>query len=225
MNIKDVGGDKTWRDAVDATKVNPFHGQAFGQLNNTSLGCIVLLSLVSQSTTLVTRDSTYRSLFLGHIDQSRTDGSRENDISMALLLKHTRRRLCRIESTVQIDLHDLTPLFGRIVLGRDRRHDAGVGDQNIQLAKVLYHLLDSRLDRSLARHIGLVCSGTHIVGGCDLCRGRFGCFGRVIDQSHLRHWWSEQSAERSGWEKYVGTSFCHCSRHLETDTARTTWVE
>lgn len=42
VNIQNLGCDESGRDAIDAAKINPFHRQALGQLNNTSFGSIVL---------------------------------------------------------------------------------------------------------------------------------------------------------------------------------------
>ena len=121
------------------------------------------------------KGSTYRGLFLRHIHQRCAHRGRENDIPMTLLLKDPSGRLSRIERAVKVHLHNLAPLAGRVVLSRYASRNSRVGDHDIQFPKILGHLLHSRLNLSLVRDIGLVCSGLYIMGRRDFSRGCFGC--------------------------------------------------
>lgn len=104
---------------------------------------------------------------------------------MTLLLENPGCSLRRVERAVQIDPHNLTPLLGGIVFGSDRRGDSRISHQNIQLTKVLHHLLNHDLDGRLASHIGLIRRSPDIVCGCDFCGGLVGCLGGIVDQRDL----------------------------------------
>lgn len=107
---------------------------------------------------------THSSLLLRQIHQRRTDTRCENDISKSLLLEDSRRRLRRVERAVEVDLHDLAPLFRGILLSRPVGGNAGVGNDDVQLAKVCGDLLDGALDVGLVPHVGLVRGGADAVG-------------------------------------------------------------
>jgi hypothetical protein len=42
VDVKDIGRDKTWRDAIYTGKINPLNSETFGKLNNASLGSVIL---------------------------------------------------------------------------------------------------------------------------------------------------------------------------------------
>jgi hypothetical protein len=44
VDVEDVGGDEAGRDAVDAGVVDPFDGEAFGEVDDGGFGGVVLLS-------------------------------------------------------------------------------------------------------------------------------------------------------------------------------------
>lgn len=69
MDIKDVRGDESRRDAVHATEVHPFYGQASGQLNHTGFGSIVLNQLVRYTVAFVLLDSNILQLVSGEHSQ------------------------------------------------------------------------------------------------------------------------------------------------------------
>lgn len=96
---------------------------------------------------------------------------------MALLLEDARSSLSRVESTVQIDLHDFPPFLISVILCCDRGYDSRVTDDDVQFSKVLRDLLDCRLDRGLAGHVGLVGDRFYIIRGSDLCGDVVGVFG------------------------------------------------
>ena len=96
---------------------------------------------------------------------------------MALLLEDARSSLSRVESTVQVDLHDLPPFLISVILCCDRGYDSRVADDDVQFSEVLRDLLDGRLDGSLAGHVGLVGGCFDVICGCDLCGDAIGVFG------------------------------------------------
>jgi hypothetical protein len=102
-----------------------------------------------------------------------------------LLLEDLGCRLRSVEGAVEVDSHDLAPLLRAILLrGLVGRH-AGVGDNDVQLAKLLGDLLNDSLDVGLVAHVGLVCGRADIVGGCDLC-GDVDCLLRcTVDDGDL----------------------------------------
>lgn len=124
-------------------------------------------------------------MLLWDIDQIRTDGGREDNISMALYLEYPAGSLGRVESTIKIDPHDLAPLIGGVVLGGDIRDNPRVDDHDIKFPEILHDLLHNRLDLRLDGHIGFVRCRAYVVSRCNLgcnCIGGMGC---MIDQSDL----------------------------------------
>lgn len=69
---------------------------------------------------------TYSNLFLWNIHQCCADGGREDDISVTLLLEYLRSRLSSIKSSIEINFHDITPVFSSVILGGDIRSDSRV---------------------------------------------------------------------------------------------------
>lgn len=65
---------------------------------------------------------------------------------MALHLEYPAGSLGRVESTIKIDLHDLAPLIGGVVLGGDARDNPRVDDHDIKFPEILHDLLYNRLD-------------------------------------------------------------------------------
>lgn len=104
---------------------------------------------------------------------------------MSLLLKDLCGRLCGIECAVQVDVHDLAPLLGGIILSRDGGCDARVDNDDIESPKVFLDLGNCALDLVLVGHVGLVCARGDLVRRCDFGGRRVGCVGSVVDYSYL----------------------------------------
>jgi hypothetical protein len=120
--------DQCHSHAIDSGKVNPFHSQTLGQVHHGSLAGII------------------SGLLLRHVNQQRTDRRCEDQASGALFLEDPSSALSRVHGTVEVDIHDLTPLRIRVLLCWVVRSDATVSDHDIKFAEVLGDLLESRLD-------------------------------------------------------------------------------
>lgn len=104
---------------------------------------------------------------------------------MALVLEDARSSLGRIESTVEVNFHDIPPLLCCVVLARDTRRDPRVGDNNVQLPKVCCNPLHCLFYALLLTNVRLVCCSLDAVRGPDFCSDTFGVRGGFVNDRDL----------------------------------------
>lgn len=86
---------------------------------------------------------------------------------MALLLEDARSSLGCVESTIEVNFHYIPPLLRCVILGRDTRRDARVGNNNVQLPKVCRDLLHCLLNALLLTNVCLICCSLYAICGSD----------------------------------------------------------
>jgi hypothetical protein len=96
---------------------------------------------------------------------------------MTLSLEDARSGLSGKKGTIQVHLHDLSPLLIRVVFSCDGRYNARVANNDVQFTKVLCDLLDGSLDFRLTGDVGLICCCFDIVRRCNFLSNRVGVFG------------------------------------------------
>lgn len=106
---------------------------------------------------------------------------------MALGLEDPRGGLGGPEGAVEVDLHDLVPLRGRVLLRRDVGDNPRVHHDDVEPREVGGDLLDGGGDRGLIGDVGTVGAGFDVVGGGQgRCEGRRGFRGgAVVDYCDL----------------------------------------
>ena len=108
-------------------------------MHNTRFACVVLQKLARLSHSLVIQ-VTHCSLLLGNVDQACADGSRDDQVSVSLRFEDLGGGLCCVKDSVKIRSHHFLVLLDGEVLGSIMMGDSGVGDDNVQFAKILGYL-------------------------------------------------------------------------------------
>lgn len=122
---------------------------------------------------------------MGHIHKRRADRRCENDIAIPLSLENPGSSLSSIESTIEVDFHDIPPLIRCIVLTGNARANSRVGNNDVQSSEVCCNPLDRRFYIWLATDVGLVCCCFDIILVSDFCGSFFGVRGGFVDESDL----------------------------------------
>jgi hypothetical protein len=124
-------------------------------------------------------------LLLRKIHKASTDRSSEDDVPEALLLEDSGGGLRGVESSIEIDLHDLAPLFASVVFRRLIGCNSGVGDDDIQFPKIFGDFPDNIFDFWLIANVGLICRCLDIIRSFNLRCNGIRIFGRVVDDGNL----------------------------------------
>lgn len=85
-----------------------------------------------------------RSLALGNIDECGADGGGNNEVFLSLLLGYLSSGLGRLHDTVSIDGVIGLPGLFCVLKVWDVGADTGVGNHDVDMAKVAYDLIDGR---------------------------------------------------------------------------------
>lgn len=133
-----AGVNVTGGDAVDTGKVTPFVGERPGHVDAAGLGDVV------------------GGLFLGVVGDVAGHGRGNDEAAGATLLEVSAHGLGAVEGTRQISLDDLLPVLDGAVENAAAGGAASVGDERVDLAKLLDDVVDESLDALPVAHIALV---------------------------------------------------------------------
>lgn len=136
--VGQTGVNVARRDAVDTGKVAPLVGERLGHMDAASLGDVV------------------GGLLLGEVGDVARHGGCDNEATGATLLEVGADSLGTVEGTSQVGLNNLLPVLDGAVENSAVGSAAGVGDEGIDLAKLLNDVLDESLDALPLAHITLV---------------------------------------------------------------------
>lgn len=143
--VGQTGVNVTGRDAVNAGKVAPLVREGARHVDTARLGDVV------------------RALFLGVVDDVAGHGRSDDEVASAALLEVSAGSLGAVEDTSQVGLNDLVPVLDGAVQETAARRTARVGDEAVDLAKVLDHVLDELLHALPVADIALVGLGLDAV--------------------------------------------------------------
>ena len=131
--------DVTGGDGVDTGKVPPLVGKRAGHVDAASLCDVV------------------RGLLLGEVGNVARHGGSEDERASLALAEVQANGTGAVEAAGQVGLDDLVPLLDGGVEDAVVGSLSGVGDEDIDLAKVLDDVLDELLDVGVVVDLALVC--------------------------------------------------------------------
>jgi hypothetical protein len=132
-------------DAVDAGKVSPLVGQRFRQVDAARLGDVV------------------GCLLLWEVGDVTGHGGGDDQAARLAFLEVVAHGLSAVEGAVQVGLDDFVPRLDRGVEDAAVGRASGVGNEDIDLAKVLDDILDQLLDALVLADVALVGLGLDAV--------------------------------------------------------------
>lgn len=137
--VGEAGVDIAGRDAVDTGKVTPFVGQGASHVDAAGFGDVV------------------GGLLLGEVGDVAGHGGGDDEAAGASLLEVGAYGLCTVECAIEIGLDDLVPGLDGALEDAAVGGAAGVGNEGIDLAKVLDYGLDKVVDVFPVTDVALVC--------------------------------------------------------------------
>lgn len=143
--VRQTGVDVAGGDAVDAGKVAPLIREGTRHVDTARLGDVV------------------GALFLGVVDDVTGHGGGDDEVASAALLEVGASSLGAVENARQVGLDDLVPVVDGAVQETAARRSARIGDEAVDLAKVLDHVLDELLHALPAANVALVSLGLYAV--------------------------------------------------------------
>ena len=136
--VGETGVDVAGGDGVDTGKVAPLVGEGAGHVDAAGLGDVV------------------GGLLLGEVGDVAGHGGGDDEATGTALLEVRTDGLGAVEGTGQVGLDDLLPVLDGAVEDTAGGGAAGVGDEGVDLAKLLDHVVDEVLDALPATDVALV---------------------------------------------------------------------
>ena len=136
--VGEAGVNVAGGDAVDTGKVTPLVGERPGHVDAAGLGDVV------------------GGLFLGVVGDVAGHGRGNDEAAGAPLLEVSAHGLGAVEGTRQISLDDLLPVLDGAVENAAAGGAASVGDERVDLAKLLDNVVDEPLDALPVADVALV---------------------------------------------------------------------